>query len=117
MSDITDEMKRELQKNAGIPNMPTDLTYECRMAVSGEGPRAYDWSDKPHRLVFDLSRCVEALEVELSALRAALAGERKRGLAMAAMIAETPSEFMKFDGDFEGNQIAAAVRALMEKPE
>lgn len=58
---ITDEEKSKLQADAGIPHLPTDLTYECRMATSGEGPRAYDWSDKPHRLVFDLCREIERL--------------------------------------------------------
>jgi len=48
-----------LQKAAGIPDLPTQLTYECRMAVSGKGPRAYDWEDKPHRLIYDLCREVE----------------------------------------------------------
>jgi hypothetical protein len=33
--------KQELQRLAGIPHLPTDLTYELRLAVSGEGPRAY----------------------------------------------------------------------------
>ena len=57
---ITLEQKKQLQFDAGIPHLPTDLTYECRMAISGEGSRAQDWSDKPHRLVYDLSRQVEA---------------------------------------------------------
>jgi hypothetical protein len=37
------------------------LAAECRQAVNGEGPRAYDWSDKPHRLVYDLCREIERL--------------------------------------------------------
>jgi vacuolar-type H+-ATPase subunit I/STV1 len=57
---ITVEQKKQLQFDARIPHLPTDLTYECRMAISGEGSRAQDWSDKPHRLVYDLSRQVEA---------------------------------------------------------
>lgn len=63
---ITDEMKAALKRAAQIPNTPTDLTYECRKAVSGRGPRAYDWTDKPHRLVFDLSREVERLTADLA---------------------------------------------------
>ena len=70
MSDLTERMR--LQADAGIPHLPTELTYECRMAISGEGPRALDWSDKPHRLVYDLSREIERLTAELAAARAKL---------------------------------------------
>ena len=48
-----------LRKAAGIPHLPTQLTFEARLAIGGEGPRAYDWSDKPHRIVFDLCREIE----------------------------------------------------------
>jgi hypothetical protein len=51
----------ELKRGAGIPHCPTALTYDCRRAVAGEGPRAADWADKPHRLVFDLSREIERM--------------------------------------------------------
>jgi hypothetical protein len=50
-----------LQKDAGIPDLPTQLTYECRMAMSRKGPRAYDWEDKPQRLIYDLCREIERL--------------------------------------------------------
>lgn len=58
-----------LQKNCGIPHLPTPLTYDLRRAISGEGPRAYDWEDKPHRLVFDACREIEATAREVEALR------------------------------------------------
>jgi hypothetical protein len=61
VTSYSEEDKRKLQALAGIPNLPTDLTYEARIAMSGEGPRAYDWIDKPHRLVFDLCREIERL--------------------------------------------------------
>ena len=48
-----------LKKAAGIPHLPTQLTFEARLAIGGEGPRAYDWSDKPHRIVYDLCREIE----------------------------------------------------------
>lgn len=51
----------KLKADAGIPHFPTQLTYECRMAISGKGPRAYDWTDKPHRLIYDLCREIERL--------------------------------------------------------
>ena len=69
MSDLAGKLHK-LQADAGIPHLPTELTYECRMAVSGEGPRAFDWSDKPHRLVYDLSREVERLTETNAALMA-----------------------------------------------
>jgi hypothetical protein len=37
--------------------------------VGREGPRGYDWEDKPHRVVYDLCRELEA--------RAALAEEKQ----------------------------------------
>ena len=82
MSDVlaTTAELEALKKDAGIPHLPTQLTYEARLAISGEGPRAYDWSDKPHRIVFDLCReieknadRVEQLERELSISRMAQA--------------------------------------------
>lgn len=54
------ELKKKLQLAAGIPHLPTDLTYECRIAIAGEGERGWEWQDKPHRLVYDLCRQVEA---------------------------------------------------------
>ena len=48
-----------LRNATGIPELPTQLTFEARMAISGSGPRAYDWSDKPHRVVYDLCREIE----------------------------------------------------------
>ncbi|MFM7009060.1 MAG: hypothetical protein ACKO0Z_06955 [Betaproteobacteria bacterium] len=36
-------------------------TKHYRDALSGEGSLGYDWSDKPHRLVFDLCGEIEAM--------------------------------------------------------
>ena len=38
---------------------------DCRMAPSGTGPRADEWKDKPHRLVYDLCATVKALRAQL----------------------------------------------------
>ena len=57
-----------LKKDAGIPHLPTQLTFEARLAICGEGPRAYDWSDKPHRIVYDLCREIEKNAAEREAL-------------------------------------------------
>jgi hypothetical protein len=59
--------KEQLKFDAGLNHMPTDLTYECRMAVSGEGPRSGDWFDKPHRIVYDLCQEIEKLKAQLCA--------------------------------------------------
>ena len=77
---VDERLLLELQAIAGIPNLPTQDTYWYRMALSGEGPHAYDWSDKPHRLVFDLCRLLEAQTSELLAARQEIAGLRE-GLA------------------------------------
>jgi len=52
------------QHDAGLPHPPTSFTIDYRKAIDdAEGPRAYDWVDKPHRLVFDLCRYIEEREV------------------------------------------------------
>lgn len=72
-----------LQKDAGIPHLPTKETYEFRLAVSGEGPLAYQWSDKPHRLLYDACSIIESAAAlrqptQSDALKAA--GDAIRGL-------------------------------------
>lgn len=62
------EQKKQLQIDAGIPHLPTDLTYQCRIAIAGEGERGWEWQDKPHRLVYDLCRQVEADADRIEAL-------------------------------------------------
>lgn len=44
-------------------------TAQYRSAISGEGPLAYTWTDKKHRLVYDLCGEVEALRDALDAAR------------------------------------------------
>ena len=51
----------KLKMDAGIPHLPTQLTYDCRTAIGGNGPLAYTWQDKPHRLVYDLCREIESI--------------------------------------------------------
>jgi len=69
--------KEKLQKDAGLLYRPTDLTYELRMAVTGHRADeflswGYQWTDKPHRLVFAACCEAEALAAENEKLRAAL---------------------------------------------
>ena len=53
-------MLEALQKDIGTPHLPTQETYQFRMAVSGQGPLAYQWSDKPHRLLYAACRIIES---------------------------------------------------------
>ena len=69
--------KEDLKRDAGIPHLPTDLTYELRMAVTGHRKDyflsyGYQWTDKPHRLVYDACRDIERQAVEIERLREAL---------------------------------------------
>lgn len=57
---VDNEMLEALQKDAGIPHLPTQETYQFRMAVSGEGPLAHQWADKPHRLLYDACSIIES---------------------------------------------------------
>lgn len=66
----TPEQLARFQLDCRIPYLPTQLTYQLRWAVHGNGPRAYDWEDKPHRLVFDACSEIERLTVELAAEKA-----------------------------------------------
>jgi hypothetical protein len=47
-------------------------TDDYRAALGGEGDfgsLGYDWSDKPHRLVYDLCGEVDALRAEIAELK------------------------------------------------
>lgn len=59
MATLTE--KKQLQKDAGIPHLPTDQTFDYRLAIAGYGPYAGDWADKPHRLVYDLCNIIEEM--------------------------------------------------------
>lgn len=89
---MTDKyLKKKLQLAAGIPHLPTDLTYECRIAIAGEGERGWEWQDKPHRLVYDLCRQVEADADRIEELvkeRKFILDERDRTFALILARAE-----------------------------
>lgn len=44
--------------------------------VGGEGPHAFTWSDKPHRLVYDLTAMATEYRDEITRLRAKVEGLR-----------------------------------------
>ena len=58
-----------LKNDCEIPDMPTQLTYHLRRAVSGEGDYADEWDDKPHRLVYDACREIERLTAMIEELK------------------------------------------------
>ena len=78
------EQLTKLQKDCGTPNLPTQLTYWLRLGVSGTGPRAYDWSDKPHRLLYDACREVERQSV-------LIADQERRIEALQEVLAQSAS--------------------------
>lgn len=61
---IKPEDLKRMREDCGLPHLPTPLTYAYRQAISGEGPLAGEWADKPHRLVFDLCRAIEQVEAQ-----------------------------------------------------
>lgn len=99
--------KQELQRLAGIPHLPTDLTYELRLAVSGDGPRAYDWSDKPHRLLWDACGALERAEERL---RQAVLAERERCALLCEEVARLESEQWALDGACAAHECAQRIR-------
>lgn len=40
----------------------SNTTIDYRKALGNTGPLAYEWNDKPHRLVYDLANAVDNLE-------------------------------------------------------
>jgi hypothetical protein len=67
MTDTTERL-RKMQIDANLPYLPTEITYLARLAVAGEGEWAYTWTDKPHRVVYDVCREVERLTAALAKL-------------------------------------------------
>lgn len=67
----TDPVEK-LRKDAGLEHRPTPLTYEMRLAMSGEGEWAFQWTDKPHRLIYTLCTALENAEVKLAMAQDAL---------------------------------------------
>ena len=81
----------KMMMNSSIPHLPTQLTYDCRAAIGGNGPLAYTWQDKPHRLVYDLCREIERIAAgatpdEATALQARVAELEKENEIMADLI-------------------------------
>ncbi len=54
------------EKSHTLPN--GERAYDYRQAISGDGPLAGQWNDKPHRLVYDLLRVVDMYRQKLDVL-------------------------------------------------
>lgn len=62
--DTVEALSAKIQKEAGLEYPPTAFTIPFRLAMSGEGDRAHEWEDKPHRLIYDLCEELERIAVK-----------------------------------------------------
>ena len=62
------EIKSEFEDDFPSPAAKYPDLREFHLGVGGEGEHAYNWSDKPHRLVYDLTRMVAELRDEIRSL-------------------------------------------------
>ena len=70
LTPVPQEELERLKNDCEIPDMPTQLTYHLRRAVSGGGDYADEWNDKPHRLIYDACREIERLTAIIQELEA-----------------------------------------------
>jgi hypothetical protein len=63
LTPVPQEELERLKNDCEIPDVPTQLTYHLRRAVSGGGDLADEWNNKPHRLIYDACREIERLNV------------------------------------------------------
>lgn len=68
LTPVPPEELLRLKNDCEIPDMPTQLTYHLRRAPSGGGDFAYQWRNKPHRLVYDACREIERLSARINDL-------------------------------------------------
>lgn len=74
---IPQEELERLRRDCDIPDMPTQMTYHLRSAISDRGDYQYQWKDKPHRLIYDACREIE----RLTAINKQLSAEMLRVIA------------------------------------
>jgi hypothetical protein len=60
---IPQEELERLRRDCDIPDMPTQMTYHLRSAISDRGDYRDEWKDKPHRLIYDACREIERLTI------------------------------------------------------
>jgi hypothetical protein len=69
---------KEPDSEVSLPPQPISVD-DYRNAPSGQGPMAYAWRDKPHRLVYDLVAEVERLRADNAALSDRIAADYQFG--------------------------------------
>ena len=74
LTPIPQEELLRLKNDCEIPDMPTQMTYHLRRAVSGGGDYADEWNDKPHRLIYDACREIERLTAIIQQMEQQLYG-------------------------------------------
>jgi hypothetical protein len=113
---VTQAELEGLQKDCGIPNLPTQLTYQLRMAVSGHEADTflswgYQWKDKPHRLVYAACGEIEELAAHtlrvVEAVREACAAEVQSLIAAMSNTNDTISDAVGAQSTFVLNSIRA----------
>jgi uncharacterized small protein (DUF1192 family) len=102
MADIVERQK--LQADAGLTYLPTELTYELRMAVTGHRADeflswGYQWTDKPHRLVYEACGVVEAQAAEIERLRAEVEGQKNVNRLLASQVSAQRKEVERLTGE------------------
>ena len=125
MIEIVD--KEKLKTDAGLQYLPTDLTYELRMGITGYKKDeflswGYQWEDKPHRLVY--AACCEA-EAQADTITRLTAENEKLRVALRECEAELNAYYrMEYPGShpYSQKKLAQAMAsnpatvALKEKP-
>ena len=101
----TAEQLEDLKHSAGLSHRPTQLTARMRLGVAGQGPEAHNWSDKPHRLVYDLCNHIER--------QAALAPDLLE--VLQAIAGESVFNQMRFDGEDATDYFLRSFRAVKER--
>jgi hypothetical protein len=102
MADIVERQK--LKADAGLTHLPTELTYELRMAVTGHRADeflswGYQWTDKPHRLVYEACGVVEAQAAEIERLKAEVEGQKNVNRLLASQVSAQRKEVERLTGE------------------
>ena len=72
MSQGDDRVRAEIKRRQSIIGDAYDAGDEIVRALSNEGDRAYEWTDKPHRIAYDLIVERADLRAERNRLRSQL---------------------------------------------
>ncbi|MCO4101093.1 MAG: hypothetical protein HEQ38_17200 [Gemmatimonas sp.] len=86
---------RRLREYKGVTYDPKEEvnTADYRNAVSGEGPLAYTWHDKPHRLLYDLCTELDTLAAERDVTERLVSAQHDVLVAMKAFDAAAVEKY------------------------